>query len=179
MKALVISDDDKVLSFIDSNLKQKKIDSINYKWLIKALDNLEEIHPDLIIINVCDYPRHWKTLAQFVITTFKERIRIVLYVSDNFSDEEKNKAKALGIDDIYNSLDLLIDNLFKLDSKENNFDEKLNLQEDFTLFTVDNLLTSFDDVSLFTCDNLIEAKEVESVKHWGSLLKKIQGSYEK
>ena len=93
MKALVISDDDKSLGVIDSILQTNGIDSINYKWLIKALDNVEEIRPDLIIINVLDYPRHWKTLAQFVRSTFEDSIKILLYVPESFiSDEYKKKA---------------------------------------------------------------------------------------
>ena len=105
MKALVISDDDKSLGVIDSILQTNGIDSINYKWLIKALDNVEEIRPDLIIINVLDYPRHWKTLAQFVRSTFEDSIKILLYVPESFSSDEYKKAAELGIESCFSSFD--------------------------------------------------------------------------
>ena len=66
MKALLISDDESIVTPLDSYLKNHQFDTIIYKWLIKALDNIEEIKPDLIVISAAEYPRHWKTLVQFV-----------------------------------------------------------------------------------------------------------------
>ena len=98
MKALVISEDAKTLEFVDDVLSKNGMDIINYKWLIKALDNVEEINPDLIVVNVLDYPRHWKTLAQFVKTIFSNDISICLFVPEGFSGSEMKKARALEID---------------------------------------------------------------------------------
>ncbi|WP_288806141.1 hypothetical protein, partial [uncultured Treponema sp.] len=69
----------------------------------------------------------------------------------------------------------------------------------FALFTVENLFTSStDDFVLYTCDSLFEENKnygenknqgeesklekdsgLQGVKRWGSLLKRIQGIYEK
>ena len=98
MKALVISDDVKTLEFVEDILLKNGMDVINYKWLVKALDNIEEINPDLIVVNVLDYPRHWKTLAQFVKTIFLNKISICLFVPEGFSGGEMKKARTLEID---------------------------------------------------------------------------------
>lgn len=106
MKALIISEEQSVLSQMDSILKANGIDCIQYTWLMKALDNLEEIHPALIIVNATEYPRHWKTLAQFVRTSFSD-IRVILFTPEGFSDEESKKADELGIVLRFSSFDEL------------------------------------------------------------------------
>jgi hypothetical protein len=69
---------------------------------MKAMDNIEEIDPDLIFINAEEYPRHWKILCQYVAGINKFP-KIVLYSSRNFKDEENEKAKLLNIDSVINS----------------------------------------------------------------------------
>lgn len=96
MKAMIISEEQSVLSKMDSILSENGVDCIQYTWLMKALDNLAEIHPDLIIVNATDYPRHWKTLAQFVRTSFSD-IKVILFTPDGFSSDEDKKAEELGI----------------------------------------------------------------------------------
>ena len=66
MKALIISEEEKVYSTLNDILIKADYDTIIYKWLLKALDNIEEIRPDLIVVSSSEYPRHWKTLVQFV-----------------------------------------------------------------------------------------------------------------
>ena len=66
MKAIIISDDSKTIEVLDKVLVEHNFDTIIYRWLLKALDNIEEIRPDLVIVSVSEYPRHWKTLTQFV-----------------------------------------------------------------------------------------------------------------
>ncbi len=98
MKALIISDDDFIISQSSKFLHNNNFDIIIYKWLLKALDNIEEIQPDLIFINASEYPRHWKTLVQFVKSGIGgERVCIILYESKALSEEDNEKAKALGI----------------------------------------------------------------------------------
>ena len=66
MKALVISDREEIINHVTPLLKEKGFDLIHYRWIIKALDNIEEIQPDIIVLSAMEYPRHWKTLAGFV-----------------------------------------------------------------------------------------------------------------
>lgn len=105
MKALVISDDNLKIKAINECLKKYNSDSINYKWLLKALDNIEEISPDITIINVQDYPRHWKVLAQFLNSGIAEnQCKTLLFSDEPFSIEEENKAKALGIYGVFSNI---------------------------------------------------------------------------
>ena len=49
MKALIISDNEEVLTKVDEVFQKNEIDTIVYHWFLKALDNLVEISPDLIL----------------------------------------------------------------------------------------------------------------------------------
>ena len=98
MKALIISEDEKVYSTLDELLKNAKYDTIIYKWLLKALDNIEEIRPDLIVVSSSEYPRHWKTLVQFVKSGIGgDNVDIYLYEPVPVSQEDEEKAKILGV----------------------------------------------------------------------------------
>lgn len=125
MKALIIADNEKVIKKIDSTIRNLGYDVIVYKWLLKALDNIEEINPHIIIISTVDYPRHWKTLVQFTETASANDFsfpKVILYTNDKFSDDEQKKASALHIigtfkeelldlDDKYIGLESLISNI--------------------------------------------------------------------
>jgi hypothetical protein len=74
------------------------VEIIHYSQALKAMDNIEEIDPDAIIINACDFPRHWKTIVQFVR---QERPRkncpIIVLHSDTFTGEDAGKACVIGV----------------------------------------------------------------------------------
>ena len=50
MKALVISDRQEIIDFVTPLLKENGFDLIHYRWIIKALDNIEEIQPNVIVL---------------------------------------------------------------------------------------------------------------------------------
>src|SRR5574344_1373604 len=102
MKALLIADDEKIISKASSVLGACGYDCIIYRWLLKALDNVEEIAPQLVIISTQDYPRHWKTFVQY-ISGLSEMIapKVILYIDKDFSQDEQRKAQALGINGIF------------------------------------------------------------------------------
>lgn len=105
MKALVISDDNSTILKIDECLKKFHVDSINYKWLLKALDNVEEICPDITIISAQDYPRHWKIFTQFIKSGIgNNNCKVLLYTQQDFTSEESDKAKTLGVYGVFTSL---------------------------------------------------------------------------
>jgi len=89
MKAIIICDDDEVIGKVDAALASLSYDTIIYRWLLKAMDNLEEIEPRVVFIDGFGYPRHWKTLAQYIKTSFKNA-PLVLLAAD-LSDEETKK----------------------------------------------------------------------------------------
>ncbi len=106
MKVLLISDDKKNLETLDRALCKNGYDTIIYHWLLKALDNIEEISPDFCIISVPDYPRHWKILSQFVKSgILRSSCRIILFSPEKLSDEENKKAEELGIFGTFRAVD--------------------------------------------------------------------------
>ncbi len=105
MKILIISDDDSFISLTDEFFKNKEFDTIIYRWLLKALDNVEEIRPDVVLISASEYPRHWKTLTQFLKSGIGgNKIAIFLYEKDVLSQEDNKKVSLLGINGIINEL---------------------------------------------------------------------------
>lgn len=106
MKAIIICDDEELIGKVDSALASLSYDTIIYRWLLKALDNIEEIRPDIVIVSASDYPRHWKTLTQFIKSGIAGKIPdVILYVPKSFSETEKMKAQKLGIKGIFDSCD--------------------------------------------------------------------------
>ena len=106
MKAIIICDDDEVIGKVDAALASLSCDTIIYRWLLKALDNIEEIRPDIVVVSASDYPRHWKTLTQFIKSGIAGKIPdVILYVPKSFSETEKMKAQKLGIKGIFDSCD--------------------------------------------------------------------------
>ena len=98
MKVLIVAESEKILEQYSSFFKTRNYDVLKYRWLMKALDNLEEIEPEICVISASDYPRHWKTFIQFLHATItKTDTKNILITGENFSDEEKEKAKVLGI----------------------------------------------------------------------------------
>lgn len=136
MKILIISDDKEFVSKTNSYFKDNGFDTIVYKWLLKALDNIEEIQPDLILLNSSEYPRHWKTLVQFAKSGIGgENVDIFLYEPTKLSEDEEEKAKALGITGCFSELENIVFNdVFKDyinkttgtdESNDNNYDDEL------------------------------------------------------
>ena len=98
MKALVISERPEIIDFVTPLLKDKGYDLIHYKWIIKALDNIEEIQPDVIVLSAREYPRHWKTLAGFVQSGIGGNdVKMYLYDTEPLSQDDSKKAEDLGI----------------------------------------------------------------------------------
>ena len=97
MKALIVSDELQDSKNIQTSLEQAGYDTICYRWLLKALDNVEEIQPHLVVINAVDYPRHWKVLLQHIKCNLKEQPRVILLVPAAFEAEESEKARILGV----------------------------------------------------------------------------------
>ena len=93
MKALIVLDDKEKLSSISEKLTNAGFDTICYQWLMKALDNLEEISPHLVIISAEDYPRHWKVFVQHIKAHFKDDNTKVFLLTSSLTEEEQKKSK--------------------------------------------------------------------------------------
>ena len=103
MKALLISESNEILNSYAAFFKETGYDTVCYRWLLKAMDNLEEIEPQLVFIDGFGYPRHWKTLAQHIKTSFKNA-PLVLLAAD-LSEEEAKKADCLDVHCISGSIE--------------------------------------------------------------------------
>lgn len=101
MKLLVILDSDEILAIISEKIKPLGFDLIRYRQVLKAMDNVEEIDPTGIIISAQDFPRHWKTLVQFVRSERpKEVCPIVVLTGPGFSTDDAAKAVYIGVSGI-------------------------------------------------------------------------------
>lgn len=101
MKALIIVEDDTVSELIKYYIKPLGLDIIHYRDPIKALDNLEEIQPDAVVMSAKDFPRHWKAIAVDIrASKLKTDCAIILLKGDFFSFEEAAKASFLGINGV-------------------------------------------------------------------------------
>ena len=106
MKALIISDDTSTICRLDDFLTKQGFGTIIYRWLLKALDNIEEIRPDCVIVSSSEYPRHWKTLVQFLKSGIGgNKIGIYLYEPKALDEDDQKKAVALGVTGYITSLE--------------------------------------------------------------------------
>lgn len=104
MKVVLIAESEDTIKDCSSFLEESGADVITYRWFLKALDNLTEIQPHIIIVSALDFPRHWKTLFTHIETgEIKTRPLVYLISGPSFTEEEKEKAMFLGVQDIFSS----------------------------------------------------------------------------
>lgn len=139
MKILLVCEDDEVASCISSAFDDiGKCSVITYHYLLKALDNAQEIAPDAVIINAVDYPLHWKTFVQYLKCMGISTVT-VLYVGRSFSEEDSQKARMLGVSLTFCSTD-------DFDSLRHIASEVLRLaQEKKTLSSINDDRSAFDN----------------------------------
>lgn len=142
MKALLVADDEKAINNISEVLKAAGYDTIVYKWLLKALDNIEEVAPHLIIVSTGDYPRHWKTLAQYATAGFGDyKPQIILYTDENFNEEEHKKAEALHVRGTFDSVTVEgLDKLREILKKADDIFSGYLTEEEQSEISVDDLV---------------------------------------
>jgi hypothetical protein len=101
VKALLVIESDRIADIARFYLKPLGFEAIRYRNPVKAIDNLEELAPDAVIMSARDFPRHWKILAQ-VIRAERDKgdCVIVLLKGDSFPLEEAAKVAELGINGV-------------------------------------------------------------------------------
>ena len=98
MKAMLIADTDTSVRKITDCISPWGFDIIHYRSALKAIDNIEEIKPDAVFISTSDFPRHWKTIVQFIrADTGKDRTVIILLTGDRFTSDDADKAVYIGV----------------------------------------------------------------------------------
>lgn len=83
--------------------KEESIHMVHYHSPMKALDNLQEIMPDVLVMDAIDFPRHWKIMTQYLrYDKSKNDVVILLIVNEFFSAIEVDKAVKVGVQGVLN-----------------------------------------------------------------------------
>ncbi len=97
MKVLLIALKDDFKNLLNYHLNPVGFEIVHYRDPVKALDNLEELNPDLILFNSVDFPRHWKPLLEYLRNIrSKEETVFILIKKDSMGLDEIAKATHLG-----------------------------------------------------------------------------------
>ncbi len=98
MKTVLVIEDQETQERITHHLAPLGFDFIHYLNPVKALDNIDEINPDLVIFSAEDFPRHWKPFIRLLrAQRSKEDAVFILITGDSFSSEEASKATVLEV----------------------------------------------------------------------------------
>ena len=98
MKLLLVLGPDENPGQIYQYVRPLGYEIIKYDHILKAMDNVGEVDPQAIMISARDFPRHWKTMVQFVrYERSKETCPIIILCDKSFPVEEASKASWLGV----------------------------------------------------------------------------------
>jgi CheY-like chemotaxis protein len=101
MKALLIVENDDIAKLASFYLRPLGLDTIRYRDPLKALDNLEELEPDALIMSARDFPRHWKSIVVNIRATRpKTECIIIILKGEYFPFEEAAKAAYLEVNGV-------------------------------------------------------------------------------
>jgi hypothetical protein len=114
MKAMLVIEKDSIKHKVVEHLSPQGFVFIHYSNPLKAMDNIDEVAPEIVIFSAVDYPRHWKPFIQlFRQESNGEQRPFILLRGEHFSEEEGSKAGVLGVnaivsEDFSNPEDLML-----------------------------------------------------------------------
>lgn len=98
MKMMLVSDSPGLKPHLERMFSFQQVEVVHYDNPIKAMDNLDEISPDIVLFSAADYPRHWKPFVIFLRNTFGRHEAIfMLLINEWFDPEEASKAEYLQV----------------------------------------------------------------------------------
>jgi hypothetical protein len=101
MKALLVVETDRIAQIAKFYLRPLGFEVLWYRNPLKAMDNIDEVDPDVVICSAEDFPRHWKPLVQFIRQgRDRESCVVVLLRGERFSFEEAAKALQIGVNGV-------------------------------------------------------------------------------
>ncbi|MDR3276613.1 MAG: PilZ domain-containing protein [Treponema sp.] len=108
MKLLLIAAGDEIREALSRIAEPLGLALIHYRHILKAMDNLDELSPQAVLISTRDFPRHWKPLVQFAKTNVAGQTSsvgptgcaVLLLRGEDFPPEEAQKACFLGVSGI-------------------------------------------------------------------------------
>lgn len=165
MKALLVLDDKEKLNLLKEKLNNEGFDTICYQWLMKALDNLEEISPHIVIISAEDYPRHWKIFVQHIKSQNFDHVTKVFLVAKNLNSDELDKIQILGIDDIIYDIEedyYKISNGLKHKKIIHSLNQSMNSIADDSIQENVETLDEITDEKSFTTEDSINTEVIQT-----------------
>jgi hypothetical protein len=107
MILMLIKDETSSAGELGRRLAAYGVSVISYRHPLKALDNLEETQPSIILYDLQDFPRHWKILVKYLREEHSKNEVVFLLVSHGPPPlEEANKALYLGVNGILQDGDI-------------------------------------------------------------------------
>lgn len=104
MKVLLVSDRNEQKQALQKHFATRGTEIIHYVHPIKAMDNLDEIDPDVVLFSAADFPRHWKPFLVFLRDIRgRDSAVFVLLKEGDFPVEEASKAEHLEVNAILSS----------------------------------------------------------------------------
>lgn len=101
MKALLVMESSKLSDLCAYYLRPLGFEIIRYRDPLKAMDNLDEVNPDAIVMSAAEFPRHWKPFVQLLrASRGKDDAVFILLKGDRFALEEASKAVFLGVNGV-------------------------------------------------------------------------------
>jgi len=102
MTILVISASTELRTIVQEAIpKQSVLQIIHYRNPVKAMDNVEEIKPSLILFSYSDYPRHWKPFLSYIRASLsREEAPFVLLSNIEISALETEKIIELEVNSV-------------------------------------------------------------------------------
>lgn len=98
MKVMLVADSTSLKPYLERMFSFQQVDVIHYDNPIKAMDNLDEVSPAVVLFSAADYPRHWKPFVIFLRNTFGRHEAIfMLLINERFDPEEASKAEYLQV----------------------------------------------------------------------------------
>lgn len=118
MIILIVAEDKTLKSRFNSFFGKSGYTIVQYTHPLKALDNLEEISPEVLVCSASDYPRHWKLIVKQVRDTRdRDDAVVILTVNNDFDPEEADKAAFLGVNLLYPERLETVDDFRDLDNR--------------------------------------------------------------
>ncbi|MDR1024186.1 MAG: PilZ domain-containing protein, partial [Treponema sp.] len=101
MKLLLVTGSDDTYDLVSLYIRPLGFELIRYRYIVKAMDNVDEIDPAGVIISANDFPRHWKAMVQFIRAERpKEMCPIIILTGKNFPLEATTQAFYIGVSGI-------------------------------------------------------------------------------
>ncbi|MDR1317805.1 MAG: PilZ domain-containing protein [Spirochaetales bacterium] len=99
MKILLVADREDLKRFLEQEFSLRGAEIVHYWHPIKAMDNVGEMAPDVIIFSAQDFPRHWKPFLLYfrAYSPPAEKVPFILLCGENFNDDELKKAEHLKV----------------------------------------------------------------------------------